>query len=70
MKKKQKPGPKGPRKDSQASLIRKLILEGKSDAQIKRSVLRKFPKAKLITSSGKSMIKWYRWQLRSKGLTK
>ncbi len=60
--KKKKPGPKGPRPDSIASLFRKLISEGKTDMQIRRAVKRKFPKAQLVTKAGKSVIGWHRWK--------
>lgn len=53
---KKKSGPQGPRKDSAASLYRKLITEGKTDAQVWRVVEKKFPGSKNLT-------KWYRWSM-------
>lgn len=54
-KKREKCGPKGPRAASAASLYRKLISEGKTDAQIWRAVRRRFPKSKNLTT-------WYKWK--------
>ena len=59
-----KPGPKGPRKDSVASLIRKLITAGLSDKVIASRVKKKHPKYKIANAVG-----WYRWQLRTKEMT-
>lgn len=58
-KKPKKPGPKGPRPTSAASLYRKLIRDGKTDAQIWRAVKRKFPGTKNHTQ-------YYRWKENSK----
>lgn len=55
-----KPGPKGPRATSAASLYRKLIAAGKTDAQIWRAVKKKFPESKNLT-------KWYRWKEQNNG---
>jgi hypothetical protein len=54
---KKKPGPRGPRKNSAASLYRKLIAAGKTNTQIWSAVQRRFPKSKNLTV-------WYRWKVR------
>jgi len=57
---KKKPGPTGPRPNSAATLFRKHIVAGKTDAQAFALVRKKFPKAK-------NLAWWYRWQLKSRG---
>ena len=53
---KKKPGPKGPRSGSAATLYKRLLKEGKSDAEVWYAVRKAFPGTRNFT-------KLYRWKV-------